>query len=166
MDFLHLSFFVDESNERHIGRGRSKSELSWKGSSRIARERQRSREDTSDDAEDDVSARPRASSQRLSNSPDVARIGRSQYTNPYDSISRGRDSFHREPLRARNYLNDVYEDDESVYRYSFEAIHQERKGRWIARSEVDTVDDSSASSSLNVERGTSRRLEQSIDPSA
>ena len=45
------SFTADEGNtyERHLGRGRSKSPLDWKVSSRIPNERPRFREDSSDD---------------------------------------------------------------------------------------------------------------------
>jgi hypothetical protein len=91
-------------------------------------------------------------------------------------MSRGRDTtppryddFHRERdrSRARNYQDDVDEDDESAYLYPFETVVDERKSRRTVRYEEDDDDDDETSvSSLNVERGTSRRLELSIDSRA
>ena len=168
-DYARAVVDEDEAYERHMGRGRSKSPLYWKGSARVSNERPRFREDSSDD--DDVFTRPRATSRRRSTSREMGRIGRSQYTTPYDSISRGRDGrpayedFHRESdrSRTRNYQNEADEDDESTYGYPLEVVQLERKSRRTVRYEEDTDDDSSVSS-LNVERGTSRRLEQSVDP--
>ena len=106
---------------------------------RIASERRRSREDTSED--EDV---PHDRGLQVKDGQSARTWGESAQGSTRTLMT----PFPEDETvsRARNYLNGVYEDNESEYRYSIDAIHQERKCRRIVRYEEDTDDDSSVSS--------------------